>query len=315
MTHIFRPAGQSGGGGCCEGAPRHAMTASASFSCVAAHSLQLAVLLLLWRSHLCVGEEDGGAAAPIPLQPYQNISTIFSVAVVSEPTVPVGCESFLDYHVARLQLGESHSVALQITAPEPISTYTVSPLARRVPATVDGRILEIHVAAAPAYLIIRVNRLPMLLLLIDRPIAAPDNPISVLSFHADPSGQRDATAAVQAAIDEAASRGLAVLVPPGTFLLTAPLQLRSGSHVHVRPGGVLRSTPDLGTLAPSWARSNLSACPKLPPVLQGGGDGPLPPPQNVLLEGLGTVDASGFALMRRSPSGTCLPSGQVGQNG
>ena len=81
---------------------------------------------------------------------------------------------------------------------------------------------------------------------------------------ADPTGTKDSTAALQAAIDAAAAHGQPVVVPAGTFLLTSPLKIRNGTHIHVAAGGVLRSSPDLDVLSPGWA--NASGCPVLHPV-------------------------------------------------
>ena len=258
--------------------------------------------LWIWIS-LASGAQSGSSVTPVPMQPFQNTSSIFHVVAGG---AAVGCEAFLDYHVARFQMemdGDGF-VAVEITAPEPIVSVSISPLVRRIPVTVSGSTMRLRVSAAPAYLIIRANLLPMLVLLVDHPTPTPAGAISVLEFRADPSGERDTTTAIQSAIDVGAAKGQPVLVPPGTFLVTRPLTIRNGSHLHVQAGGVLRSSPDLDTLVPGW-QTNLSNCPKLPPVLQGDNV------HNVLLEGLGTVDASGFALMRSSPVGTCLPSGQV----
>jgi polygalacturonase len=67
----------------------------------------------------------------------------------------------------------------------------------------------------------------------------------------DPSGERDTTIAIQSAIDAGSAKGHPVLVPPGTFLVTRPLIIRNGSHLHVQAGGVLRSSPDLDALDPA----------------------------------------------------------------
>ena len=86
---------------------------------------------------LAFGAQSGPSVTPVPMQPFQNTSSIFHV-VAGE--VAVGCEAFLDYHVARFQVemdGDGF-VAVQITAPEPIVRISVSPLSRRIPLTVSG---------------------------------------------------------------------------------------------------------------------------------------------------------------------------------
>jgi hypothetical protein len=48
--------------------------------------------------------------------------------------------------------------------------------------------------------------------------------VNVLAYGADPSGQRDSTKAIQAALDDGYSQGKAVLVPQGTFLISDTLR-------------------------------------------------------------------------------------------
>jgi hypothetical protein len=48
-------------------------------------------------------------------------------------------------------------VVVEITAPEPIVSVSISPLVRRIPVTVSGSTMRLRVSAAPAYLIIRAN--------------------------------------------------------------------------------------------------------------------------------------------------------------
>jgi len=55
------------------------------------------------------------------------------------------------------------------------------------------------------------------------PAPQPRGSISVLSFGADPTGQKDSTTAIQNAINAGSTEGKAVYIPPGNFTVTAHL--------------------------------------------------------------------------------------------
>jgi len=55
------------------------------------------------------------------------------------------------------------------------------------------------------------------------PVPQPRGSISVLSFGADPTGQKDSTTAIQNAISAGSAEGKAVYIPPGDFTVTAHL--------------------------------------------------------------------------------------------
>ncbi|PTT67104.1 discoidin domain-containing protein [Arthrobacter sp. HMWF013] len=55
------------------------------------------------------------------------------------------------------------------------------------------------------------------------PSAAPENSLSVLDYGADPTGKRDSSDAIQAAIDAASGTGRTLWIPEGTFTVTRHL--------------------------------------------------------------------------------------------
>jgi hypothetical protein len=75
--------------------------------------------------------------------------------------------------------------------------------------------------------------------LVAPPVPRPDGFHDVTEFGADPTGQVDATSAVQAAIDAGRAQHTGVFIPPGTFLVTAQLQV---DDVTVRGAGPWYST-------------------------------------------------------------------------
>ena len=113
-----------------------------------------------WTS---AGEDDTGFESewnfvtdisPVLLQPYQQVSSIFSVSVIyGTESIAVPVEAFLDYHVARIIIGNG-SVAMKINAPERIATSTISPLSKGINSTKDGKSLLLEAVSSPMYLII-----------------------------------------------------------------------------------------------------------------------------------------------------------------
>jgi hypothetical protein len=68
------------------------------------------------------------------------------------------------------------------------------------------------------------------------PAPQPRGSVSVLSYGADPTGQKDSTTAIQNAINAGSAAGKAVYIPPGNFTVTAHLTVNT---VTVKlPGGM-----------------------------------------------------------------------------
>ncbi|HYD84309.1 MAG TPA: glycosyl hydrolase family 28-related protein, partial [Opitutus sp.] len=142
------------------------------------------------------------------------------------------------------------AIRVTVTSPEPVRTWQISPLARQIPATADGRQLTFELPAA-AYLIVKINDLKELALAVDpleRDVPAPAGNgifnVTAAPYHADATGRTLVTAALQQAIDDAhAAGGGVVYFPPGTFL-SASLQLRSHVSLYLAGGATLRSSGD-----------------------------------------------------------------------
>ena len=183
-------------------------------------------------------------------------------------TVAVPVEAHLDYHVARFVAAPGDPLIITLTAPETITSHALSPLARGLRATAAGSVLRFNGTMPPAggrpfYVIAHVNALGKLLILGDAPIPLPRMPLLRVT-DAPPrnaAGARDATAAIQRAIDDAAARGGAR--PAGYFPAGRALLLRNHSHVHVQAGGVC--APRRPDSRPQLATPRAAA--PLPPVL------------------------------------------------
>jgi polygalacturonase len=116
-------------------------------------------------------------------------------------------------------------------------------------------------------------------------------------YNADPTGVNDATVALQAAIDKAASLRVPVVLQAGTFLISTPaLALRNHSDIFIAADGVLRSTTDISKLPPP--NPKYASC-FIDPVIM------LRDVGDITLRGRGTIDASGIALMQKTIGKGC----------
>ncbi|WP_207630390.1 MULTISPECIES: glycoside hydrolase family 28 protein [unclassified Actinopolyspora] len=76
-----------------------------------------------------------------------------------------------------------------------------------------------------------------------KPPRIPARPFNVVDFGADPTGQRESTAAIAEAIEAASVKGGTVIFPEGEFL-TGAIHLRSDVNLHVGAGATVRFSQD-----------------------------------------------------------------------
>jgi polygalacturonase len=245
---------------------------------------------------------------PYPLASYQQRSAVFTL-LAGGVAVPV--QQLHDYHVAHFEYMAGSPLALRVTAGEVLTEWTVSPRSFEIGAEAcgagNGSAAAIALCfnittgrAQPNYLILQLNALQKLVILAEEGAeVVPAHGIDVRAppYNADPAGVVDATAALQAAIDDGAARRVPVVLQRGTFLVSTPaLALRNHSDLFIAAGAVLRSTPDISRLPPPDPKS--ASC-FVDPVIM------LRDVADVTLRGRGTIDASGIALMQKEVGKGC----------
>ena len=140
-------------------------------------------------------------------------------------------------------------VDIEVEVLRPISGHSIEPVSRISSAVVDGAMVRFALPE-PGAIVVRIVGLEPLFVLADPPDDAPPvagspGVIDVTDAGADPTGQRLATSAIQAALDDAAgrARGGAVLVPSGIFR-SGTLTLRSNVTLYLAPGALLQGSDD-----------------------------------------------------------------------
>lgn len=239
-----------------------------------------------------------GIVTPYPLASYQKESELFTL-LAGGIVVPV--QHYHDYHYAHLAMPRGQPLTLRVSTLRPgeaITEWSISPRSFGiVAATCAGDAsLCFNVTAGnaqPNYLILQLNALEKLVIIVDEgDEVVPTHGIDVRAppYNADPTGVVDATAALQAAIDKAASLRVPVVLQQGTYLMSTPaLELRNHSDLFIANDAVLRSTTNVSKLRPPDPKS--ASCFVDPLImLRDVGD--------VTLRGRGTIDASGLALMQ-----------------
>lgn len=111
--------------------------------------------------------------------------------------------------------------------------------------------------------------------------------IDVTNYGAAGDGSSDDTAALRAALSDAArSGGGVVRVPAGTYL-TGPLRLKDGVELHLEDAAVLSFIPDFERYEPVFTRWEGVECWALHPFVFADGA------KNIALTGSGTLDGNG----------------------
>lgn len=137
------------------------------------------------------------------------------------------------------------SVSVTVKVNEPIKSYTVSPLAKGIVASVDGNVLTFTLRES-LYVIVKINNLREIIIAADtletdKPASRGDGIYNVLDYGADPTGKAITSTEINAAIKAAnAAGGGIVYVPAGLYTVTN-IALQSNVSLYLEGGAVLRA--------------------------------------------------------------------------
>jgi hypothetical protein len=144
-----------------------------------------------------------------------------------------------------------------------VGNYSISPQNLAVHATIKGNRIEFTLGN-PHYLIIKLDGRQELILMAD-PLESVqehvdiDGPnvhlITSKDYPADNTGKEYTTSAIQSAIDDVASKGGVVYVPPGIYK-TGNLILKSNVHLYLSGGSVLLYTGAAEIYEPWFSKFN-----------------------------------------------------------
>ncbi|RAU91457.1 family 16 glycoside hydrolase [Paenibacillus sp. YN15] len=191
--------------------------------------------------------EAAAAAATLQNYPMPSIytaSSVFSLKV-NGSSVPV-ISYVKDYDYA--QFSFSGAISLEVTASENITSYSISPMAKNVKGTVNGKKLTFTLTSS-TYVIIKINNLKKIVIAADpleTDIPASSGPgiynVTSSPYNADSTGMAMATTAIQKAINDAHNAGGGTVFIPAGVYKCANLTLKSNVTFYLAGGAVIVGT-------------------------------------------------------------------------
>lgn len=229
------------------------------------------------------------SVALYPLPEIYEQSRKFAVTVQGRPVPVIAFLTEKDYDYAHFSFSGKITVTIEIA--EPIRNFQISPLAFGMEGRVDGNRLTFQLEKS-RYLIIKINGYKELVLAADPwEDFAPDPAGSgvchlVNRYHADPTGQKPATQALQQAIDEAGAAGGGIVYVPSGVFTVGNIVLKSDVTLYLQGGAVLRATGRRQDYTSHFRKESLSM------------DGTWfittePGSENIAIRGRGTIDGNG----------------------
>ena len=231
---------------------------------------------------------------PVP-ECYREVKDI-RIRVNGEHLPLIACNEQYDY----CHFSFSGRADIEICVGEAICFEQISPLAKEIPSEVRGDTLAFSLTC-PQYLIVKINRNKELIVAADpleqdAPPACGEGIYNVAEkpYGADPHGRLDATAAIQAAISDAAEKGGGIVYVPAGVFSVANLVLKSNVHLYLCGGAVLREKETPEGLSKDFTKHGISG-----KICDYPGTWMVRTEaysENIRIYGRGTIDANGTHL-------------------
>ncbi len=180
-----------------------------------------------------------------PMPSIYTASSMYSLKADNE-AVPV-IQYLADYDYA--QFSFSGTVSIEVTTDKPITSYSISPLAKNIKGTVDGNKLTFTLSTS-TYVIVEINGQRRKLVIAADPfetdIPASSGPgiynVTAAPYNADSTGATLASGAIQQAIDDAHQAGGGTVFIPAGVYTSSNLTLKSNVTVYLAGGAVIVGT-------------------------------------------------------------------------
>ncbi len=271
-----------------------------------------------------------GGPAVIQNYPMPSIYTpsdIFSLKADQE-AVPV-VKYLPEYDYA--QFSFAGTVTIEVTANQPITTYSISPLAKNIQGTVDGNKLTFTLSTS-TYVIVDINEAPnenpdekdpekkrkRLVIAADpleTDIPASSGPgiynVTDAPYNADSTGATITSDAIQQAIDDAHAAGGGIVFIPAGVYTSSNLTLKSNVTFYLAGGAVIVGTGRGEDYRNDFRKDSIS-------------DGTYfirteTNSENITMRGRGTIDGKGIEMRKRKmvnpPRKEGLPEERQHKNG
>ncbi|MBD2844802.1 S-layer homology domain-containing protein [Paenibacillus sp. IB182496] len=255
--------------------------------------------------------EPNGEAATIQNYPMPSIytpSSVYTLKAGNESVPVIQYKPEYDY----AQFSFDGTVTIEITANEPITSYSISPLAKNIQGTVDGNKLTFTLSSS-TYVIVDINEDPnekvdesdpakirkRLVIAADPletnipdPTADDVYDVTGAPYNADYTGATITSDAIQAAIDDAHDAGGGIVYIPAGVYTSSNLTLKSNVDFYLAGGAVIVGTGRGEDYRNDFRKDSLSR------------DGTYfirteVDSENIIMRGRGTIDGKGVEMRSR----------------
>jgi polygalacturonase len=271
-----------------------------------------------------------GGPAVIQNYPMPSIYTPSDVFTLKADQEDVPVVKYLpEYDYA--QFSFAGTVTIEVTANQPITTYSISPLAKNIQGTVDGNKLTFTLSTS-TYVIVDINEAPnenpdekdpekkrkRLVIAADpleTDIPASSGPgiynVTDAPYNADSTGATITSDAIQQAIDDAHAAGGGIVFIPAGVYTSSNLTLKSNVTFYLAGGAVIVGTGRGEDYRNDFRKDSIS-------------DGTYfirteTNSENITMQGRGTIDGKGIEMRKRKmvnpPRKEGLPEERQHKNG
>lgn len=271
-----------------------------------------------------------GGPAIIQNYPMPSIYTPSDVFTLKADLEAIPVVKYLpDYDYA--QFSFAGTVTIEVTADKPITSYSISPLAKNIQGTVDGNKLTFTLSAS-TYVIVDINqpanedpnekdpekrrkRLVIAADPLETDIPASSGPgiynVTGAPYHADSTGATITSDAIQQAIDDAHAAGGGIVFIPAGVYTSSNLTLKSNVTFYLAGGAVIVGTGRGEDYRNDFRKDSIS-------------DGTYfirteTNSENITMRGRGTIDGKGIEMRKRKmvnpPRKEGLPEERQHKNG
>lgn len=252
------------------------------------------------------------AAGPATIQNYPmpsiyTPSSVYSLKVNNE-AVPV-VKYLPDYDYA--QFSFEGTISLEVTADKPITSYSISPLAKNITGTVNGNKLTFTLSAS-TYVIVDINapanedpnekdpdkrrkRLVIAADPLETDIPASSGPgiynVTAAPYNADKTGATITSGAIQQAIDAASQAGGGIVYIPAGVYKSSNLTLKSNVTFYLAGGAVIVGTGRGEDYRNDFRKDSISDGTYFIRTATNS--------VNITMRGRGTIDGKGIEMRKR----------------
>lgn len=230
-----------------------------------------------------------------PMPPIYTASAIYSLKADNQTVPVISYKDDYDY----AQFSFSGTVSIEVTANVPITSFSISPMAKNIEGTVSGNKLTFTLSSS-TYVIVKINDLTKKMVIAADPLETDIPPssgtgiynVTQAPYNADKTGATMASGAIQRAIDDANQAGGGIVFVPAGVYKSGNLTLKSNVTFYLAGGAVIVGTGKGEDYAIDFRKDSRNA------------DGTYfirtaVNSSNITVRGRGTIDGKGIAMRER----------------